>query len=111
MTSFLPSFLHLAVRRRLVGVAGIPPVFPLCAVGREFAQAVLKFPTPPTERSNGIAFEGEVVGGEESLQKVMGGSVLGAGEGEPVRGRLEVRRLTQEQGGGNVPISGGLADW
>lgn len=71
----------------------------------------MKFPTPASsDRSSGLAFEGEVVGGEEGLQKVMGGSVIG-NEGEPVRGRLEVRRLTQEQGVGNVPVAGSLADW
>lgn len=36
---------------------------------------------------------------------------LDSHDGPAVQGRLEVRRLTEEQGTGNKSVPGGMADW
>ncbi|GAA6053194.1 hypothetical protein JCM3770_000022 [Rhodotorula araucariae] len=76
------------VRQRLAGVADIPPVFALCAVGREFRTAVLSlgngtFPGgPPPHATQGA--------GKETM--------------------MDVRRLTEDVGDSARGYAGGLAD-
>ncbi|KAK4047226.1 hypothetical protein OIV83_005528 [Microbotryomycetes sp. JL201] len=107
------------VRRRLTGVGDIPPVFQLCAAGRQFSNAVLKHTGSPVavsglERSH--SYEGAVdevasFQNEQTDESVIERTAAtGQESGTVTRGLLNVRRLTEQQGDGNEAVRGGMSD-
>ncbi|KAM0791655.1 hypothetical protein ACM66B_006091 [Microbotryomycetes sp. NB124-2] len=103
------------VRRRLTGVGDIPPVFQLCAAGRQFSNAVLKHTGSPSIGLVGLervhSYEGAV---DESTSFQNEQSDDGAHQDTAppklATGLLNVRRLTEQQGDGNEAIKGGMSD-
>ncbi|KAK4700058.1 acid phosphatase, partial [Phenoliferia sp. Uapishka_3] len=100
------------VRKRLAGFGDIPPIFALCATGRQFSTAVRAFATAESDDLEGRTFEGssnddtnafQFEGREPNRFKPKGGK-------DVVKGRMEVRRLSEDQGEGNTAIAGGSAD-
>ena len=81
-----------AVRKRLTGKAGLPTIFPLCGVNKEFSAAVL-------------AFEGDTAGSRD------GGGSNDRPKDPPGQKNINVRRLTEEQGKDHRPTSGTRMDW
>lgn len=97
----------------------MPPIYPLCATGRQFSTAVLSLaPAPYCDPSaeectpeEGKAFEGQLVE-QRAFQEPFVGHMAPVEGKEGVRvGRMEVRRLTEEMGEGNEAVAGGMADW
>ncbi|GAA5933148.1 hypothetical protein JCM1841_003692 [Sporobolomyces salmonicolor] len=119
---YLPPGLHLVqahwfvrhgerapVRQRLVGKADIPAVFQFCSVARDFATAVLSFaPTSPSESSSALATATSPSLFSPTMRHV---TTHGSAQPnpQPRRGRLEVKRFTEDVGGGR-PSRGGMAD-
>lgn len=103
-------------------MAGIPAIFPLCAIGRQFSNAVLQYDSISTStarafESDARDFEGATDDGGRSFQSETDCDAGGAGAWAGAAGRrvkkglMDVRRLTEEQGDGNQAIRGGPADW
>lgn len=100
-------FLLTAVRKRLVGVGAIPAIFPLCAIGREFSTAVLAASPPAAaDSAESHSFEGAPNNHRDYQIPTPNGEAAGF-----VRAKMDVRRLSEDQGTGNSPTVGGKADW
>ncbi|KAI5480425.1 acid phosphatase [Pseudohyphozyma bogoriensis] len=104
----------------MVGFGDIPAIYPLCSIGRQFSTAVLSFTSPaspssPPSPTGSRSFEGATddsrsfqipsdVNGEKLVSSAADGSA------ETVVGRMEVLRLSEDQGTGNIPVRGGPSD-
>lgn len=111
---FMP---HSAVRERMTGLAAIPSTFRLCSVGRQFHTAVLTALAPALAPLEGEdhSVEGGAVGAMGAREFVNPSSDRKDVESDTgaglVKGRMEVRRLSESQGSLNSPVLGGLSDW
>lgn len=107
-------FLQLAVRERLTGLAGLPKIFRLCAVGKEFQQAVLTFPSSSTtiseeDESNSKTTTSSIKTTKNEFK--LGDGVVIRDDVKVIRGRMEVRRLEGKQGEGNTQLVTSPSDW
>lgn len=92
----------------------IPAVFPLCAIGRQFKNAVLQYDAgayDDIDAGTSRSFEGATDDDGRSFQSQMdGGSWQGVAGRNVKKGLISVRRLTEEQGDGNEAVRGTLSD-
>lgn len=86
-------FGRLAVRKRLTGKAGLPAIFPLCGVNKDFSAAVL-------------AYDGNSAGSGQG-----GGGANDRPKDTNWQRNINVRRLTEEQGNEYKPVAGTSMDW
>lgn len=94
----------------------IPAIFPLCAVGRQFKNAVLRYDSVSADagEDEGVgsrSFEGAIDNDGRAFQSDLNGSWEGAAGRTLKKSFMSVRRLTEEQGQGNEAVRGTLSDW